>query len=338
MQIIEVKQNWPEDTLRVDLTIGNYCNYKCWYCWPGCNEGNLKWPDFEIFKNNLCHLLDYYLNNTDKKKFDFHIMGGEITHWPKFFDLIKFFKDQYDCIFTLTTNGSKKITFWEKAASYLDYVTISTHHQFCDTMHVRQVADLLYEKNVIVNTVVLMDPTEWNKCIDIINFFKKSKHSWSIRYLEIIHDTIRYTEEQKKVLRKLRARRANLWWFYKNNKSYKSSVKVIDSNNKKHNVGDDFILLERMNNFKGWECSVGVNWIAVKANGTISAICGNGLYANGDTFNIFEEKFVEKFNPTIQPTICNQSSCWCMFETNMPKKKTSLQTTFEKKIITIYAN
>jgi hypothetical protein len=53
---------------------------------------------------------------------------------------------------------------------------------------------------------------------------------------------------------------------------------------------------------------------------------------------MFEEGFVEKFNPIIQPTICNQSACWCMFETNMPKKKTLSQTNFEKKIIPIYAS
>ena len=93
MEIKEVKQNWSDKLIRIDLTIGNICNYKCWYCFTGCNEGTLKWPDFDTFTTNLCHLLDYYKEHTNKRKFDFHVMGGEITHWKQFFDLIKFFKE-----------------------------------------------------------------------------------------------------------------------------------------------------------------------------------------------------------------------------------------------------
>jgi MoaA/NifB/PqqE/SkfB family radical SAM enzyme len=249
-------------------------------------------------------------------------MGGEITHWPKFFELIEFCKTRYDCIFTLTTNGSKKLKFWEKAAPYLDYVIISTHHQFCDPAHVRDVADLLYEKNVIVNTAVLMDPFEWDKCMGIVDFYKKSKHRWTIRYLEIIHDDVIYTDEQKEVFRKLRARGPNLFWFFKNNKSYRSKVKVVDTNDKIHNVGDQAIVLERMNNFNHWECNLGVDWVAVKTDGTVSGVCGNGLYANNETFNLFDTDFPQKFAPKIEPVTCTQTNgCWCMYEAKMTKRK-----------------
>lgn len=321
MEIIEVKQNWSDDLFRVDLTLGNFCNYRCWYCWPHCHSGTDKWPDFDIFTKNLSHLLDYYLNNTEKKRFDFHIMGGEITHWPRFFDLIEYCKNNYDCVFTLTTNASKDLEFWNRAAPYLDYVNMSVHHQFCDPQHITNVADLLYEKNVIITAVVLMDPMEWNKCMGIIEKLKKSKHKWAIRYLEIIHDLASYTDEQKKVLSKVRARSANLFWFFKNNKSYRSRVKIVDIDGKTRKVGDDAIILNRMNNFKGWDCSVGVNWIAVKTDGTVSAICGNGLYEQGKTYNIFKENFVGEFKPKIESTICQKDACWCLFEANMPKKK-----------------
>jgi hypothetical protein len=32
INIVEVKQNWPNDLLRVDVTLSNICNYHCWYC------------------------------------------------------------------------------------------------------------------------------------------------------------------------------------------------------------------------------------------------------------------------------------------------------------------
>jgi hypothetical protein len=71
----------------------------------------------------------------------------------------------------------------------------------------------------------------------------------------------------------------------------------------------------------GWECTVGVNWIAIKHDGTVSGICGNGLFENNERYNIFSDDFTEKFNPIIKNTICNIEQCWCLYEANMPKRK-----------------
>lgn len=322
MEIIEVKQQgWKPDLLRIDITIGNICNYKCWYCWPGCNSGSIKWPDFDQCTENLSFLLNYYLENTDKKKFDFHIMGGEVTHWKRFPDFIKYFKQRYDCVFTLTTNASKSLDWWNKNYSYLDYVGISVHHQFCDAEHIKQVADFLFEKNVYVVTMVLMDPFAWDKCMDIIEVLKSSNHRWTIRYNEIIDLKVAYTDEQTKILKKQRARFTNLWYFFKTNKSYRSKVKVVDTDNRTHSFKDNEILLKRLNNFKEWECDVGVDWISIKSDGQLSGICGNGLYEQGKIYNIYDEDFKTEFVPDIVPTICKQDCCWCGFETNMPKRK-----------------
>ena len=337
MNIIEVKQNWPTGYMRIDVSLGNICNYKCWYCWPGSNEGTYKWPEFNLLVKNISHVLDYYIKHTDKRKFDFNLLGGEITHWKRFIDFIKYFKEKYDCIFTLTTNASKKLEWWKEAAPYLDYVGISSHHQFCDPIHIRNVADLLYKENVLVVVKVLMDPFEWDKCLDHVEIYKKSKHRWTIRYLEIIdNNRVSYTEEQKNLMLKLRARGPNIFWFLKNNKSYVSKVSVTDNFGRTHKIKDHQIVLDRMNNFKEWECDLGIDWIAFKIDGSVSGICGNSLYANSEVLNINDTNFSEKFHPEIKPTICNQDSCWCLFETNMNKRK--LSTTPNKKVIPIHAN
>lgn len=319
MEIVEVKQNWPKDTIRIDVSLGNYCNYKCWYCWPGSNEGTYKFPDFDLIVKNLSALLDYYLANSDKRKFDFNLLGGEATLWPKFIDFVAHFKKNYDCVFTITTNGSRKIEWWKEAAPYLDYVVISSHHQFADVSHLRDLADFLYNQKMIVVITQVMDPYNWDKCLQMIDYYKKSRHSWAIRYTEIIDSSVNYNDEQKKLLSKVRARRANLFWFLKNNKSYRSRVEVIDADNKKHKMSDNDILLKRLNNFKGWECVAGIDWLAVKMDGRISAICSNQIL--GQDYNLFDLDFVEKFKPIIKPTICAQEACWCSFETNMNKRK-----------------
>lgn len=322
MEIIEIKQEgWKSDLLRVDITIGNICNYKCWYCWPGSNEGNFKWPDFDKCTKNLSYLLDYYKEHTNKKKFEFSIMGGEVTHWKRFTDFIRYFKEKYDCTFTLTTNAAKKLDWWNESYHYLDYVAISVHHQYSDPEHIKQVADFLYSKNVYVVTMVFMDPFAWDSCMNIVKILKTSNYRWTIRYNEIIDTKIAYTDEHKKILRKEKARFANPFYFFKTNKIYKSRVKVIDNENKKHSFKDNELILKRLNSFKNWECDVGVDWIAVKADGQISGICGNGLYADGNIYNLYDINFIEEFKPRISSSICKKDWCWCSFETNMPKRK-----------------
>ena len=64
MQITSVNNNWKDDVLNIDLSLGNICNYKCWYCWPGSNEGNYKWPDLDLLKTNISHLINHYLKNS----------------------------------------------------------------------------------------------------------------------------------------------------------------------------------------------------------------------------------------------------------------------------------
>lgn len=333
LTLIEVDQKGLDsEYFRIDLAIGNICNYKCWYCFPGSNEGTVKWPDFELLKSNLSHLLDCYVAY-GKKKIQLNLLGGEVTHWSRFIDFVSYFKSNYDCVISLTTNGSKKIDWWEKAVPYLGSVGISHHQEYTDIEHVRNLADFLYTKNVVMSVAVLMDPTRWNACLDSVEYYKKSKYSWSIRYKEVLHSSINYTAEQKKLISKSRARRANIFWFLRNNVKHKNDTVVVDTLNKKYKVYDQTILLNRKNNFKGWECTLGTNWVSIDSLGVVGGMCGNKLYKASETYNIFDIDFREKFNPEITNTTCRQSSCWCSFEVVMPKKQI---TSSNNKVIPIH--
>jgi len=335
MNIVEVKQDWPDDFFRVELYLGNICNYQCWYCWPGCSEGDIKWPDYDTLVTNLSHLLDYYKEHTNKKKFQIGLIGGEVTHWKRLIDFIKYFKENYGCVFTMHTNASKKMDWWKEATPYFDQVAISHHPQFSSKEHNRELADYLYSKGKIVNVTIMMDPNAWDHCIEANEYYLQSKYRWSVRRAEIFHDTINYTPEQNKILKNLRSRGTNPFFFLWNNKVPRVKTTVIDNQNKKHKISEQFLTLNRLNNFEGWECNLGQDWLNVKAGGEMQGICGNMLYDQSTTYNLYDPDFVEKFQPTITKTICNsKSGCWCDFETNMPKRK--LGTT--KRFIPIYAN
>ncbi len=320
MKLIKVENGWNDKVLGIDLSLGNVCNYKCWYCFPGANEGDQKFPDYETFKTNITHLLNYYKDN-GKEIFDISYVGGEPTHWPKLIDFTKYLKENFNCLISMTTNGSKKMDYWKQIAPYFDRIHMSCHHQYVNLEKFRDVCDYLYTQNVIVSVSVMMDPTCWDTCMYMVEQLKKSKKRWTIRYVELLGHNITYIDDQIKILNKHRARGPNLFWFWKNNKYFKSKVIATSDNGNLIKLKDNGILLNRWNTFYGWECSVGSNWIHVGTTGHISGTCGEKLYNDTKIYNLRDKNFVSTFNPTIGPTTCKQISCNCMAETNMPKHK-----------------
>jgi hypothetical protein len=117
----------------------------------------------------------------------------------------------------------------------------------------------------------MMDPTAWDSCLEAIDYYLKSKYKWSIRNPEIFHETIQYTPEQKQVLSSLRTRTTNPLFFLWHNKTPRSNPRVVDNKNKTHKISDQFLTLNRMNDFRGWDCTVGKDWVNIKSNGTIKA-------------------------------------------------------------------
>lgn len=330
MQLIKVHNNWPSNTLGLDITLGNVCNHKCWYCWPGSNAGNHKFPDLDILKENITHLIQYYQEHTNKKVFDIHFVGGEPTHWPKLFEFIKYLKENFNCLISMTSNGSKKLSWWEEASKYFDRVHMSCHNEFVDLVSFRNVCDLLYDKGVVVSVSVMMDPKAWDICMDMVDYLKLSRNKWTIRYVELIGDEINYTDQQVSVIKQHRARKVNLLWFLLHNKYYRSKVKVTDTLGKVHNFQDNEILVKRLNNFYGWQCSLGIDRINVTPDGYLGGTCGQSLYGL-PKFNIYQRGFVEKFTPEITPVICSKVECVCNIETVIPKQVVS-----NKKVIPIY--
>jgi MoaA/NifB/PqqE/SkfB family radical SAM enzyme len=326
MNIISVDNNWNPKVLRIELSLGNVCNYRCWYCFPGSNEGNFKFPNLEILKKNIPHLIDYYKKNLGKEIFEFEFVGGEPTHWPKLLEFIKFLKENFKCLITITTNGSKSVKWWNEAAEYFDRVMLSCHYQYVNIQEFRDIADLLYSKGIIVSSSVMMDPNEWEKCIELVQFLKGSRYRWTIKYANIVGHDVLYHDKQRKILNKFRARRANLFWFWKNNNYYVSKVKVTDEHGKSYRLKDNEIIFKNLNRFNGWKCNIGVDWIVVKMDGTISGNCNQNLFGLPKNYNFFSDSFIHEFSPKLISSVCDKFECNCTLESNM------------KKVIPIYEN
>jgi organic radical activating enzyme len=310
--MFKVENNIPKDTVIIDMSIGNICNYQCWYCFKGAHEGNYKWYDYNLLIKNTEHLFNWYIRN-GKTKFDIHFVGGEPTHWPKLLDYIKYLKSNYNCLISMTSNGSKKLSLWENLAEYFDKVQLSYHYNHANLESFIQVADLLYSKGVIVSVNAMMDPKNWDNCVDAINQMKKSKHRWSIRYCELISD-IQYTDEQIKLLKKHKARSSNPVWFLLNNKYKPLKIKVDNKT-----VDENYLLVNKLNSFTGWTCNLGIDWLHISSSGEVGGACGEYVFGENVKYNFRDSDFSRKFNPSFIATICSKKNCNCVPETNITK-------------------
>jgi organic radical activating enzyme len=321
-KIIKIDSNTPSNFLRIELFLSNLCNYKCWYCFPGCNEGTVNWPELELLKKNLGHLLKYYKDKQNKEVILLHIIGGEPTLWSKLGEFVKYFKEIHNCLISISTNGSRTYRWWDEYGHYMDHIMFSCHHENMDNNHIIKVMDLLYSKDVNVSAMVLMDAYQWDKCVSIVEDLKNSQYRWSITAINLITDKFKYTDEQKKYLEHADKRMPDLEYWHRTNKRPREDSTITFDDGERLQVNDNWVALNNLNYFYNWECSLGIETFYIDTDGYIRGACNQYLYNLDYRYNIFDSDFTNLFKPNIVPVICKRANaCTCQPEINASKKK-----------------
>lgn len=318
-----IESMMPPELLRVELFLSDYCNYKCWYCTPEFWGKTQDWPTLDELKENFFHLLNHYIK-FGKSKFLIHIGGGEPTIWPDLIPFIRFVKENFDCIISVTSNCSRSVKWWQENSKNFDHVHMSVHFEKADPMHLREVGDILYENNCGLYSSVLMDPMNWNRCIEIVEILKTSKYKWSITATQIVHDNAKYDEDQQSFLKHKTIRNPNVFKsiFVQRKKSPKyEKPKITFADGSVKRVKEHWLNLNGYNNFQGWLCNIGIDTIFIDKKGNIRGSCGSKIYGIDSYYNIYDTDFRKKFNPILTPVICKIERCVCQPEINCNKTK-----------------
>jgi MoaA/NifB/PqqE/SkfB family radical SAM enzyme len=320
--LIQIKSNVPDDVLRIELFLSNVCNYKCWYCTPDYYGNTEPWPAFDKIVRNFDHLLSHYREHFGKRHFNLYIGGGEPSTWPDLVPFLEYFRAKHGCKINISTNGSRSLRWWKDNAEHFDHVRISVHSERADAAHVADVADCLYENNVSVIASVLMDPFNWDQCVDNIETLKHSKHKWLITASETIHSKIAYTPAQRDFVKQRVYRHSGLWYQlktlrYKKPKYHKPTVYFANGTNR--TVDTHEIILNKWNKFKGWDCNVGIDTFFINKDGDIQGACGEPLYGLDYKFNLYSEDFIDTFSPSSTTVSCSKDLCTCQDEANVSK-------------------
>jgi MoaA/NifB/PqqE/SkfB family radical SAM enzyme len=314
--IVEVDNNLPRDHLRIEYMLGNLCNYKCHYCFPGSNEGDQHWPDISVVKKNIKHLLEFYKNN-GKNTFHFYLVGGETTLWKDLPEFCEYIKQDFNCVIEVSTNATRKFDWWKEHAKSFDHIDISVHHQYANINHIKEIADLLYEQNICVCVDVLIDPYDFDKCADLVEQLKNSRYHWPI-VAKTVHfnGSHRYTDQQLEYFKEQVKQYPDMDWYHSTNKLPKSTVTVSQTDGSIVTTTDDNWLIKNdLNHFKNWTCNIGLDIIKIFPDGRITGNCQQTLFGESKTYSLYSETFTEDFNPMFVPATCTKDTCPCPRET-----------------------
>lgn len=320
--LVRIETMEPKNRLRIEFMVGNYCNYKCWYCGPYANGGDTRWhKDYDELLINFTHLLEFYVRN-GRDSFEVNILGGEPSMWP---DIVRFsndLKSRFNVKFTMTTNGSRTLRWWDENAKAFDKILFSYHHKEANLEHYINVLDLVYKKNIPVNSLVLMDSSCWDLCIDAINTMQQSKQPWFICALEV--NPPNYTPKQKEFFKKHVKRRPPIWRILKDEHEnlFKGKTTVTYKDGVKQKVERNFFSTNDLNHFEGWMCNIGIENINIQKDGKITGVCGNLVYGEDTFYNLYASDFTKNFQPSLVPSICTKNNCWCQPEMLMTKWNT----------------
>jgi MoaA/NifB/PqqE/SkfB family radical SAM enzyme len=324
-KIIKVVNDKPNNFTRIEFMVSNVCNYRCWYCSPHAYAGDYRWnKDTNMLIKHFSHLLDFYIAN-GREVFELNLLGGEPTLWPDLTKFVKSLKEKYNIKVTITTNGSRTLRYWEENCTYFDKLLFSCHPEYVDIDHFINVIDLCFSKGVPVNALIMMDPTNWDKCVSIVNDCNtKSKEKWFISVMEV-HSNIQYTREQIEFLKKPTKRMPRLYRLVKDEivKGIApfARPKVFFEDGTKKTIERNWISLNNLNYFKGWSCNIGIENINIQKDGLITGTCMEKPFQENVYYNIFDPEFTTKFNPKLIPTICTKEGCFCQPEMLMNKSK-----------------
>lgn len=301
LQKIETRNN----ILVVDWILSNVCNFKCSYCTPDSNGGDLYWPDIDQCETIVKRI-------TEQSKHDhriYTILGGEPTVWKYFTRLSEIIKKtDSNSIVNILTNGSRTINWWNRTKQYLDKVSISYHHQQANVDHTIEIVNNIKD-SCQTNIQMLMDVNNWDKCVSI---YEKLRNNTivpiQVKKLQIEfgkRNWMRYTNDQidwMKQAHKSTAHRPST----KRNKTSLGINCYYDNGTVTQENNHDLIQAGK-NRFNGWACNIGRDLVVIKANGDV--VPANACNNNIIIANI--KKNPDEFNLLNSPIICTYKECTC---------------------------
>lgn len=284
----------------IDWTLGNSCNYACSYCPPKLHDGSHAWPDPQRVLAFCDRLIAHY--NQQGRSLLFQFSGGEPTVYPQFLPLLRFLARR-NCKIGVISNASRTLRWWQEARPLLDQAVLTHHIEFVDLPHFIAIAQHLASA-IRTHVNVTMHPQRFDECLANAKTIAQACTNITLNLKPLLVDfgpvPYSYTAEQRAVIETAEF-------------SIRRDRPVGESRGRMRLVFSDGhselrrpaeLIIAGQNRFLGWQCSAGIELLAIDPAGKVyRALCRQG----GAIGHIDDSEMVF---PTRSVT-CTRPSCHC---------------------------
>ncbi|HMN68570.1 MAG TPA: radical SAM protein [Bdellovibrionales bacterium] len=319
--------------LAVNWNLGNVCTYKCIYCATACHDGSHGWPDIET-ATRVVRSLDkiYKCAPYNKRKIVFELLGGECTIWKDFEQLAHTIRET-DNLIMLVTNGIRTARWWKDHAELFASVNLSFHPESADYQHISEVANILAERQIPASILLLMYPPRWEYSLQAhAHFLEHAPYATvSLQSLTLLKDSaaaqihagaentnarwpynieqLRWMQENYTHFPRLIPKRDLRGIMCPDRPTYPGLIFFAHDNpSRLHQVTNGYLSSHRLNNWKDWQCYVGIDTLYLEQNGDLrrDAMCRvRKPFGNWKKDDLLNLKFPE------QPVRCPYNDCFC---------------------------
>lgn len=297
----------------VDWTLGNYCNYKCSYCFHESNSGNCIVPKLDdTIKENITHLAKQ-IKKLDKDEIVWKFSGGEPTLYSDYENIVKHVSN-YGHV-AVVSNGSRTLRWWKEFGHMHNRVELSFHTESANLDHFKNVIQTLIDHNVFVQVYVMINPKKFNYAkqalINFLETFKNNIH-YKIGYLRDIENKYYcYTPEQYSMLNNIQGLINELDYTKKKSSTnipYQSHLLLHDGSKIKMIPS---VVSKLDGNWKTFKCYAHQDFLQIDRRGQIGMMSCGGQYS--ELFTIYDKEFLN-FKISRSPLNCSTQNgrCGCL--------------------------
>jgi MoaA/NifB/PqqE/SkfB family radical SAM enzyme len=258
-----------ENILVVDWGVSNVCNFRCSYCPTRTHLGDFPFVAIDKILDFSKRINDHYKTKMGKDVY-FLYTGGEVTLYKDFLFLIETQKKNGNKI-GISTNGSRDLTFWSKAKYFLDNISISYHDEFTDLDHFIKVINTVKD-TAFTHVNIMIRPGEVDKCIKAAYRVHDETDEVTIDLQIVLRDfkePFEYTDDERKIVLDACSDINSKLKLKRERNTYRGLMKLEydDGSSELIKAGD--IVTRKMNSWKGWDCSIGLELMVIDINGDI---------------------------------------------------------------------
>ena len=294
--MFKITSKWDHaDYIKIEWNIGKRCNLDCSYCPAYIHDNTSQHTNIELLKlavNNIKKI---------KKPCRISLTGGEPCVHPKIEELIDYIYTNNISWLNITTNGTRTAKWY--ASLPVSHYVFSLHF---DNKLYKKITQNIIEfsninlKNIPFHVHIMAHHEYINEMKDTISLFDENKIKYTIRRIRWTteHDNFNDSKYQKDDLEFILSKTSTV------------QPNCIIDNTKEYHAND--ILKEKLNNFLGWECNIGLESLMINWDGEVHrATCRVG----GSIGNIYKNNVVI---PTNSITCTRQ---WCTCAADIPITK-----------------